>query len=156
MPAGEGWQFIGTALGANPVPVAFTEVYTALQSGAIDAQDNPMPLTKTMKFHEVLSQLILTNHLVNFNILSVRKTKWDTLSTAQKQRLQASADEVSALITAQMVKEESELVTFFKSQGLDVYTPDTKAFRDNAIDIIKKSKYISEWKPGMLEKISAL
>ena len=156
MPAGEGWQFIGTALGANPVPVAFTEVYTALQSGAIDAQDNPMPLTKTMKFHEVLSQYVLTSHLVNFNILSIRKSKWDTLSAAQKQRLQASADEVSALITAQMVKEESELVTFFKSQGLDVYAPDTKAFRDNAIDIIKKSKYISEWKPGMLEKISAL
>jgi hypothetical protein len=55
MPAGEGWQFIGTALGANPVPVAFTEVYTALQTGAIDAQDNPMPLTRTMKFQEVLS-----------------------------------------------------------------------------------------------------
>jgi TRAP-type C4-dicarboxylate transport system substrate-binding protein len=156
MPAGEGWQFIGTALGANPVPIAFTEVYTALQSGAVDAQDNPMPLTKTMKFHEVLSQYILTSHLVNFNILSIRKSKWDTLSATQKQRLQTSADEVSALITAQMVKEENELIAFFKSQGLDVYAPDTKAFRDNAIDIIKKSKYLGEWKPGMLERINAL
>ncbi len=156
MPAGEGWQFIGTALGANPVPVAFTEVYTALQSGAIDAQDNPLPLTRTMKFYEVLSQYVLTSHLVNFNILSIRKSKWDTLSAAQKQRLQAAADEVSAAITAQMVKEEQELVAFMKAQGLDVYAPDTKAFRDHAIEIIKKSKYIAEWKPGMLDRISAL
>jgi hypothetical protein len=55
-----------------------------------------------------------------------------------------------------MVKEENELIAFFKSQGLDVYAPDTKAFRDNAIDIIKKSKYVGEWKPGMLERINAL
>jgi TRAP-type C4-dicarboxylate transport system substrate-binding protein len=103
-----------------------------------------------------LSQYILTSHLVNFNILSIRKSKWDTLSATQKQRLQTSADEVSALITAQMVKEENELIAFFKSQGLDVYAPDTKAFRDNAIDIIKKSKYVGEWKPGMLERINAL
>lgn len=156
MPAGEGWQFIGTALGANPVPVAFTEVYTALQSGAIDAQDNPMPLTRTMKFHEVLGQYVLTGHLVNFNIMSIRKVKWDAMTPAQQQRLQASATDVANAITAQMVKEEGELVDFFKSQGLDVYEPDRKAFRDHALNVIRKSKYMAEWKPGMLDQISAL
>ena len=156
MPAGEGWQFIGTALGANPVPVAFTEVYTALQTGAIDAQDNPMPLTRTMKFQEVLAQYVLTGHLVNFNILSIRKPKWDAMTPAQQQRLQAASTEVANAITAQMVKEEGELVEFFKSAGLDVYTPDRTAFRNHAIDMIKKSKFISEWKPGMLDAINAM
>lgn len=46
MPPGEAWQFVGTALGANPAPLAFTEVYTALQTGAIDAQDNALPANK--------------------------------------------------------------------------------------------------------------
>jgi tripartite ATP-independent transporter DctP family solute receptor len=156
MPAGEGWQFIGSALGANPVPVAFTEVYTALQTGAIDAQDNPMPLTRTMKFQEVLSQYVLTGHLVNFNILSIRKAKWDAMTPAQQQRLQAASTEVANAITAQMVKEEAELVDFFKSAGLDVYTPDRTAFRNHAIDMIKKSKFIGEWKPGMLDAINAM
>lgn len=154
--AGEGWQFIGTALGANPVPVAFTEVYTALQTGAIDAQDNPMPLTRTMKFQEVLSQYVLTGHLVNFNILSIRKAKWDAMTPAQQQRLQTASTDVANAITAQMVKEEAELVDFFKAAGLDVYTPDRTAFRNHAIDMIKKSKFISEWKPGMLDAISAM
>lgn len=156
MPAGEGWQFIGTALGANPVPVAFTEVYTALQTGAIDAQDNPMPLTRTMKFHEVLGQYVLTGHLVNFNILSIRKPKWDALTPAQQQRLQAASTDVAAAITAQMVKEEGELADFFRAQGLDVYTPDRTAFRNHALDVIRKSKYINEWKPGMLDRINAM
>lgn len=156
MPAGEGWQFIGTALGANPVPVAFTEVYTALQTGAIDAQDNPMPLTRTMKFYEVLSQYVLTGHLVNFNVFSIRKSKWDTLTDAQKNLLQKSATDVAAAITAQMVKGESEDVEFFKSQGLEVYAPDKKAFHAHAINVIRGSKFIKEWKPGMLDAINAL
>ncbi|MDE3027388.1 MAG: TRAP transporter substrate-binding protein DctP, partial [Paracoccaceae bacterium] len=49
MPGTDAWQFLGRALGANPVPVAFTEVYTALQTGAIDGQDNPLPTDKDSK-----------------------------------------------------------------------------------------------------------
>ncbi len=156
MPAGEGWQFIGTALGANPMPVAYTEVYTALQSGAIDAQDNPLPLTRNMKFYEVLSQIVLTGHLVNFNILSIRKAKWDSLSPAQQQRMQTAANDYAAAVTALSVKEEAELVSFFKAQGLDVYAPDTKAFRAHAIDVIRKSKFIKDWDATMLDRINAL
>ena len=156
MPAGEGWQFLGSALGANPTPIAFTEVYTALQTGAIDAQDNPLPNDKDMKFYEVTSQIVLTGHMLNVMSLAIRKTKWDTLTPAQQARLQAAADKWAGSVTATSKKEEEELVDFFKQQGLDVYTPDKKAFRDYALDMTRKSKYIKEWAPGMLEKISAL
>lgn len=156
MPGGEGWQFIGTALGANPVPVAFTEVYTALQTGAIDAQDNPMPLTNAQKFYEVLGQYVLTGHLVNFNILGVRKALWDQLTAAQKGQLTKAITDVCAAVTAAHVEEENKLAAFFRSKGLDVYEPDRKAFRDHALGVIAKSKYPKEWKPGMLERISAL
>lgn len=156
MPAGEGWQFVGTALGANPTPIAYTEVYTALQTGAIDAQDNPLPNNKDMKFHEVTTQIVLTGHMVNFNLLSIRKSKWDTLTAAQKERMQKAANAFGAGVTAASKKEEEDLIAFFKGQGLDVYTPNVKAFRDYALETTKKSKYVNEWIPGMLERINAL
>ena len=70
MPGGDAWQFLGQALGANPTPMAYAEVYTGLQSGAIDGQDNPLPNVQNMKFYEVSSQIVLTSHLVGFDLLA--------------------------------------------------------------------------------------
>ena len=74
MPGSDAWQFLGTALGANPVPMAFGEVYTALQTGAIDGQDNPLPTDKAAKFYEVTNQIVLTDHLVDAIFMSMSKT----------------------------------------------------------------------------------
>jgi tripartite ATP-independent transporter DctP family solute receptor len=156
MPGGEGWQFVGTALGANPVPVAFTEVYTALQTGAIDAQDNPLGADKIMKFYEVTSQIVLTAHLIGVNLFSIAAKKWHSLSPAQQKTMQAAADKFADAITAQAVKDETELVAFFKAQGLEIYTPDVAAFRKHVLDVYAKSKFAAEWKPGMLDRINAL
>ena len=60
MPPGEFWQFLGESLGANPTPVAYAELYTALQTGTVDGQDNPLVASKLMKFDEVTSQFVLT------------------------------------------------------------------------------------------------
>ena len=68
MPGGEAWQFLGEAIGANPTPLAYAEVYTALQTGAIDGQDNPLPNDYNMKFYEVTSQIVLTGHLAKRRI----------------------------------------------------------------------------------------
>ena len=76
MPGGEAWQFLGTALGANPTPMAYAEVYTGLQTGAIDGQDNPLPNVENMKFYEVMSQIVLTSHLVGFDLLTVSGKVW--------------------------------------------------------------------------------
>src|SRR5690606_1955481 len=64
MPPGEAWQFLGQSIGANPVAMAYAETYTGLQTGAIDGQDNPLPNVENMKFYEVMSQIVLTSHLV--------------------------------------------------------------------------------------------
>lgn len=156
MPPGEGWQFVGTALGANPTPLAFTEVYTALQTGAIDGQDNALPAVKNMKFHEVSSQISLTGHMVAANHFVIGLKKWNTLSADQQKRIQAAALKTEQTITAMAQKEEGELVAFFKQQGLDVYTPDVAAFRTHVLDVYAKSKYAKDWVPGMLERIIKL
>ena len=77
MPPGEFWQFLGESLGANPTPVAYAELYTALQAGAVDGQDNPLVSGRSMKFYEVTSQFILTNHVLGYDMLAVSKKAWD-------------------------------------------------------------------------------
>jgi TRAP-type C4-dicarboxylate transport system substrate-binding protein len=104
----------------------------------------------------VLGQYVLTGHLVNFNILGVRKALWDGLTPARKDKLAKAIDDVCAAVTAEHVKEENQLAAFFRTKGLDVYEPNRKAFRDHALGVIAKSKYVKEWKPGMLERINAL
>jgi TRAP-type transport system periplasmic protein len=156
MPPGEGWQFIGTALGANPTPLPFTEVYTALQTGAIDAQDNALPANRNMKFYEVSSQISLTGHLIAANHFVIGSKKWASLSADQQQRVQAAASKVEEEITNMAQREERELVDFFKKEGLDVYTPDVAAFRTHVLDVYSKSKYAKDWVPGMFDRITKL
>ena len=97
MPGGDAWQFLGKALGANPTPMAYAEVYTGLQTGAIDGQDNPLPNDYNMKFYEVTSQIVLTSHLVGFDVFAVSKKTWDSLSSAQQQELTNASEESGRL-----------------------------------------------------------
>ena len=156
MPGGEGWQFVGKALGANPTPMAFTEVYTALQTGAIDAQDNPLPANKAMKFYEVTKQIILTGHLIANNQFSIALKKWDSLNPAQQKKMQACAMDFEKALDDITLKQESELVDFFKKEGLQVYAPDNAAFRSHVLGEFSKSKFSKDWPKGLLEKINAL
>lgn len=156
MPPGEGWQFVGTAMGANPSPLAFTEVYTALQTGTIDGQDNPMGAVRSMKFYEVSSQIVKTSHLVANNLFAISVSKWKSLSPAQQKTVQDAADKFAAAVTAQALKDDVEQEAFMKQQGLDVYTPDLAAFRKHVLDVYSKSKFAKDWPAGMLDRINKL
>ena len=156
MPPGEVWQFVGTAMGANPTPLPFPEVYTALQTGAIDAQDNALPAVKNMKFFEVSKQISLTGHLVAANHLVISSKKWTSLNADQQRRVQAAANKAEEETTNMALKDERDLVDFFKQQNLDVYTPDVAAFRSHVLEQYAKSKYVAGWVPGMLDRITKL
>jgi TRAP-type transport system periplasmic protein len=156
MPGGESWQFLGKSIGANPVPLAYAETYVGLQTGVVDAQDNPLPNTRLMKFYEVTNQIVLTGHNVGFGLLIVRAPLFDALTPAQQQRMTDAAQKAFAWSTAEYIKQEQELVAFFKSAGLDVYTPDVQAFRAYAQRQYLQSPLSKSWPPGMLEKINAL
>lgn len=156
MPGTESWQFLGTALGATPTPMAFTEVYTALQTGAIDGQDNPLPTDKDAKFYEVTKQIVLTSHLVDFNYIAISKATWDEFSADEQARLQKASDEAAASGKAKQLKLEQDLVQFFKDQGLKVYEPNVEAFRQQVQKAYLESDFSKEWPEGMLEKINAL
>jgi TRAP-type C4-dicarboxylate transport system substrate-binding protein len=156
MPGGDAWQFLGQSLGANPTPMAYGEVYTGLQSGAIDGQDNPLPNVQNMKFYEVMSQIVLTSHLVGFDLLCITNRAWNAMNAQQKVAFQAAADSAIDWSTQEHLKRETELLDFFKKQGLDVYTPNVQAFREFAQRRYLASDLAKSWPAGMLEKINAL
>lgn len=156
MPGTEAWLFLGTALGANPLPVAFTEIYTALQSGAVDGQDNPLPTVRDSKFFEVTKQIVLTSHLVDQNYLAISKRVWDRFTPAQQAVLQKAADDASERARQAQLKLEGELEAFFKEKGLKVYTPDVEAFRKKVQADYLASKFAKDWPAGMIDKINAV
>jgi TRAP-type transport system periplasmic protein len=156
MPGGDAWQLLGRSLGANPTPMAYAEVYTGLQTGAIDGQDNPLPNVQNMKFYEVMSQIVLTSHLVGFDLLTVNLKTWSSMSPAQQKAFQAAADKAIAWSTAEHQKREAALVEEFRKAGLQIYTPDQNAFRAHAQKVYLASDEAKTWPKGMLEKINAL
>jgi tripartite ATP-independent transporter DctP family solute receptor len=156
MPNGDAWQFLGQALGANPTPMAYAEVYTGLQSGAIDGQDNPLPNVQNMKFYEVMSQIALTSHLVGFDLFTVSSKVWNEMTPEQQAAFQAAADKAIDWSQQEHLRKEGELVEFFKQQGLDVYTPDVAAFRAYAQQKYLESDMAKSWPQGMLDKINAM
>src|SRR4029078_10674174 len=151
----DAWQLLGRSLGANPTPMAFAETYTGLQTGAIDGQANPLPNVQNMKFYEVMSQIVLTSHLVGFDLLSLNMKTWSGMSPAQQKSFQAAADQAISWRAAEHLKRESELAAEFRKQGLEVYAPDVNAFRANAQKIYLASDEARDWPKGMLEKINA-
>jgi len=156
MPPGDAWQLLGRSVGANPTPMAYAETYTGLQTGAIDGQDNPLPNVQNMKFYEVMSQIVLTSHLIGFDLLTVNLKTWQSMSPARQKSFQAAADKAIRWSAAEHLKREVELAESFKKQGLEIYTPNVGAFREYAQKIYLASDEAKEWPKGMLEKINAL
>jgi TRAP-type C4-dicarboxylate transport system substrate-binding protein len=156
MPPGDAWQLLGRSLGANPTPMAYAEVYTGLQTGSIDGQDNPLPNVQNMKFYEVMSQIVLTSHLVGYDLLTMNLKSWNALGAAKQKSFQSAADKAMRWSAAEHGKREQELAEGFKKQGLQVYVPDQNAFRTHAQKVYLASDEAKEWPKGMLEKINAL
>lgn len=156
MPGTSAWQFLGRALGASPTPMAFSEVYTALQTGAIDGQDNPLPTVVYSKFYEVTKQIILTSHIVDLNYIAIAKSTWDGLTAEQQLTLQEAANDAADFARQQQLELESSLVGFLEEQGLDIYEPDLDAFRQHVQDAYLKSDYAKNWPDGLLARINSL
>jgi TRAP-type transport system periplasmic protein len=156
MPPSDAWQFLGKALGANPVPVPFAELYTALQTGAVDGQDNPLPTVMDAKFYEVTKQIVLTSHLVDLNYLTVSKKIWDGLSPENQAKLQKAADDAAEFGRQNQLKKEEELVEGLKAKGLKVYAPDLNAFRTTVQQAYLSSDFSKTWPAGIVDQINAL
>jgi len=116
--------------GANPTPIAFAEVYLALQNGTVDAQENPLTTIEAKKFYEVQKFIILTGHIVDSLATQVAPHVWSKLSDADKQVFVTVTREAATSATADITKRERELADEFKKKGLTIIDPDKKSFQD--------------------------
>ena len=155
MPPGEFWQFLGESIGANPTPVAFAELYTALQTGTVDGQDNPLVTARSMKFYEVTSQFVLTSHVIGYDVLTVSKKTWASLKPNQQAKFRAEADRIFDANAVKYDAQQQEAIEFFKKEGKQVYEPDQNAFRTFAQKHYLE-KYGADWPKGALERINAI
>jgi tripartite ATP-independent transporter DctP family solute receptor len=116
--------------GANPTPIAFAEVYLALQNGTVDAQENPLTTIEAKKFYEVQKYIILTGHIVDSLATQVAPHVWTKLSDPEKKIFTDVSQEAAAHATADIQKREGELAEEFRKKGLTVTAVDKKSFQD--------------------------
>jgi len=155
MPGSKEWLFLGEALGATPTPLAFGEVYLGLKTGTIDGQDNPLPSVRAAKFYEVTKQIVMTSHLVDGIFISISNKAWNAMTPAQKTKVKAAAQAAAVFNNENRIKEEGQLVDFFKKEGLQVTTPDVDAFRKAVQTTYLNSEYAKVWPKGLLDRINA-
>ena len=156
MPGTDAWQFLGRALGAAPTPMAFAEVYTALSTGAVDGQDNPLPTVVDSKFYEVTCQIALTSHLVDWNFIAIGEEVFQSFTPEQQEAIQQAATEAAASGRAAQLQKEEELVSFLEEQGMEIYEPDVAAFRDQVQSMYLESEFAETWPEGVLERVNEL
>ena len=128
VPNAPAYVLFPQAVGANPTPMAFSEVYLALQQGVVDAQENPLPTIQAKKFHEVQSNINLTGHITNSTFTVVSGVRLAQLNDEQKATLYAVLVETANWVTEQIVQSEAELVGWFREQGVAVNEVDRAPF----------------------------
>ena len=116
------------AVGANPTPIAFAEVYLALQNGTVDAQENPLPTIEAKKFYEVQKYIILTGHITDSLVSIVSSGTWGKLNAADKKTFDEVLWEASSRASAQIVESETRLVGEFGKLGKPPSTVDRTPF----------------------------
>ncbi len=156
MPNSPTWLFMGKALGANPTPLSFTEVYMGLKTGTIDGQDNPLPTDKNAKFYEVTKYIILTDHFINPVFPSINEEKWQSLGPDVQEKVYQALEKAREVCDSANLKAEAELVDFFKGQGMTIVTPDKAAFIEYAQKMYLENKEISgSWDMELFKKVQA-
>ena len=118
------------ACGANPTPIAFAEVYLALQNGTVEAQENPLTTIEAKKFYEVQKHIMLTGHIVDGLVTQIAPHVWNKLSDAERTIFTDVTREAAARATAQIIKREGELADEFKKKGLQIHTVNRQSFVD--------------------------
>ncbi|MGH7005509.1 MAG: TRAP transporter substrate-binding protein [Alphaproteobacteria bacterium] len=156
VPGGQWRVKMFKAYGANPSPMAFSEVFTALKTGVMDAQENPLIQIYSAKFQEVQKYLSMTSHVYTPAYVLVGKEKWDGMPQDQRDAIAAIAKETQAHVYEQAAKFDTELLGKLKAAGMQVNEPDRPAFVAASKEIYEEfSKAVPRAKE-MIDKALAL
>jgi tripartite ATP-independent transporter DctP family solute receptor len=123
------------SVGANATPIAFAEVYLALQQGTVDGQENPLPTIMAKKFYEVQSHIMLTGHITESLLSIVGSHVWAKLNDEEKKIFQEVLSQASTRASDQIRTAEQGLADELKKLNKTVVSPDREAFRKAAMPL---------------------
>jgi tripartite ATP-independent transporter DctP family solute receptor len=151
------WMAFPRAAGANPTPIAFAEVYVALQQGVASASVNPLPVTYAKKFYEVQKYVNLTGHLIEYVFWIVGDHIWSALAESEQSCMQQAADVFGGKSTELVVGQEDSLRDQMTKDGLiEFIEPDVAAFQAVTQDVLKEMEADLNVPAGIVERIRNL
>ena len=144
------------SVGADATPIAFSDVYNALQQGLVDGQENPLPTIMAKKFYEVQSHIVLTGHITESMVTVVGSHVWNRLTPDEQKLFADTLKEAAAKATEAIEASERILAGEFKKLGKTVVEPDREAFRQAAIPLHNDASVGAGWSRAQYDELQAL
>jgi tripartite ATP-independent transporter DctP family solute receptor len=143
------------ALGANPVPMAWPEVFTGLQQGTIDAQENPYEVILSQSLFEVQKNLVATEHVRPFRFLLMSNAAYNLMSPEEQKIFNETWREIAKEIETEYISKEQEYIATLKSKGMTFIQPAVEPMRE-ATEKVRKEFLLKAWGEGVYEKIKSM
>ncbi len=150
------YQMYARAVGANATPIAFAEVYLALQNKTVDGQENPLPTIQAKKFYEVQTHINLTEHMLDNLVTVIGGPTWNKLNAQERQAFEEIFKQAAERASAAIRKSELTLADWFKGQGKTVVTPDKAAFIAAAKPLHNDPAAGAGWTKEQYDRMQAL
>jgi tripartite ATP-independent transporter DctP family solute receptor len=144
------------SVGADATPIAFSDVYTALQQGLVDGQENPLPTIMAKKFYEVQSHIVLTGHITESMVTVIGSHVWHKLTPDDQKVFAETLKEAAAKATESIEASERILAGEFRKLGVTVVEPDREAFRKAAIPLHNDASVGAGWTRVQYDELQAL
>lgn len=128
------WQ----TLGASPIPMSATEIYTGLQQGTIDAQENPVMFSYGNAYYDVCKYLVMTNHVMSTDVFIFNDKYFNGLPEDVQKIFKEAAAEAGNFRTQLVLSKEAETIKAMEAKGMEVITPDLAPFQDKLKDFVKE------------------
>lgn len=147
------WEAHMRAIGASPTPVDFNELYSALDQGVVDGQENPLPTIDSMKFYEVQNYVSLTAHTYSPAVVIMNNDIWEGLSEEQQTAINEATAEAGEYQRQFLADREDEILDLLADNDVTVTEPDRDAFREATADV--QDAVSSQVPSDLVERIKA-
>ncbi|MGB8398060.1 sialic acid TRAP transporter substrate-binding protein SiaP [Bradyrhizobium sp.] len=150
------YLMLAKSVGANATPIAFAEVYLALQQGTVDGQENPLPTIMAKKFYEVQSHIMLTSHIVESLLTIVGSHVWSKLSDDEKKMFTEVLVQAAANASDQIRASEQKIADELRKLGKTVVEVDREAFRRAAVPLHNDASAGAGWSQAEYDSLQSL
>jgi tripartite ATP-independent transporter DctP family solute receptor len=150
------YLMLAKSVGANATPIAFAEVYLALQQGTVDGQENPLPTIQAKKFYEVQSHIILTGHITESLLTIVGSHVWAKLTDDEKKIFQDTLTQAAAKASDEIRASEQKIADELRKLNKTVVQVDREAFRKAAVPLHNDASAGAGWTQAQYDEFQAL